>query len=161
MERFDIDRLQLVSQAPAKQFLDETNHAWAPTQADTASKAVPPLGTASVAEGRHKAACASFEDRASHSALAFEGRAHAAALPLDSSMHAWGLTCGRGGGMMAEGVEGLQAVLQDNSSALQQELWTAEAKMEVCNKMPCVVLLPCSPLIIRCFEFMPCCTRAC
>jgi len=33
---------------------------------------------------------------------------------------------------MAGQVEGLQAVLQDSSAALQQELMTAEARMEVC-----------------------------
>ena len=136
MERFDIDRPQLVSQDSTRQPLAETKHASKTTQADTASEGLPPLGTSSVAEGNHRTACGP-QDRASRSALASEGRAHAPALPLDSSMHAWGMACGRSGGIMAEGVEGLQAVLQDNNSALQQELRTAEAKMEVCNKMPC------------------------
>lgn len=150
MERFDIDRPQLVSQAPARPIPAETNHASAPTQADIASEALPPLGRASIAEGSHGAACVPSEDRASYSALASEGRAPAPALPLESSIHAWAMACGRGGGMMAEGVEGLQAVLQDNSSALQQELRTAEAKMEVCNKMPSVISLSCIVLIVRC-----------
>ncbi len=41
-----------------------------------------------------------------------------------------------GSGGMAGQVEGLQAVLQYSSTALQQELMTAEAKMEVCPQQP-------------------------
>ncbi len=42
---------------------------------------------------------------------------------------------------MAGQVEGLQAVLQDSSAALQQELMTAEARMEVCFLDLFVVML--------------------
>ena len=132
MERFDTDRSQHASQAASNPSPPDPPCASAPTQADTASEFLPAQGRASAAKGSPRDASVSSEDRASHSDLPSEGRAHAPALPLESSMNAWGIACGRGGGVMAGGVEGLQAVLQDNSTALQQELRTAEAKMEVC-----------------------------
>ena len=149
MERFDIDRPQHVSQAPSRPTPADPPCASAPTQADISSEVLPPQGRTSAAEGSPNDASVSFEDRASHSALPSEGRAHAPALPLEISTDAWGMAYGRGGGVMAGGVEGLQAVLQDSSTALQQELRTAEAKMEVCAchaAMKCQVLLCCPAL---------------
>ena len=49
----------------------------------------------------------------------------------DRHMAAWVMPVEGQLGVMAWGVEGLQAVLQDSSTALQQELMTAEARMEV------------------------------
>ena len=131
MERFDIDRPQHISQAPSRPSPADPPCASAPTQADTASEVLPPQGRTSAAEDSSRDASVSSEDRASHSVLPSKGRAQAPALPLESSMDAWGMACGRGGGVIAGGVEGLQAVLQDSSTALQQELRVAEAKMEV------------------------------
>ena len=157
MERFDIDRPQHVSQAPSRPTPADPPCASAPTQADIASEVLPPQGRTSAAEGSPKDTSVSSENSASHAALPSKGRAHAPALPLDSSMDAWSMACGRGGGVMAGGVEGLQAVLQDSSTALQQELRTAEAKMEVCDAaMRCQVLLYCPAL-----STYSCCTKSC
>lgn len=131
MERFDIDRPQHVSQVPSRLSPADPPCGSAPTQADTASDVLPPQGRTSAAEGSSRDAFVSSEDRASHSALSSEGRAQAPALPLESSMDAWGMAIGRGGDVMTGGAEGLQTVLQDSSTALQQELRVAEAKMEV------------------------------
>ena len=65
---------------------------------------------------------------------------------------------------MAGQVEGLQAVLQDSSAALQQELMTAEARMEVC--LFCVracwtLHLPSDFVLILCLMYQgaPCSPR--
>lgn len=60
---------------------------------------------------------------------------------------------------MAKQVEGLQAVLQDSSAALQQELMTAEAKMEVCfldSLLSCcigIIQLPSEFVLILCLMY--------
>ena len=64
-------------------------------------------------------------------ALLSDGMLEAAAFQMDSSVKANVLAPeGRAEGMEWQ-VEGLQAVLQDSSTALQQELMSAEARMEV------------------------------
>ena len=171
MERFDVDRLQHVSQARSHASPADPICTSAPTQADTASEVLPPQGRTSAAEGSSRDASVSSEDTASHSALPSEGSAPVPALPLKSSMDAWGIAYGRGGGFMAGGVEGLQAVLQDSSTALQQELRTAESKMEVCdsttcsNEMPSLAVLCCAVLccaVLCCIGVVvSCCTNAC
>ena len=153
MERFDIDRPHLTqSQAFSTQPPTDPRLPSSPTRADATTETVLHLGRTGTAGGSPRAAP---QDRASPSAVAppegraslsplpserraqagapgpSDGRASAPGVPLTNSLDAWGMACGRGGGMMAGGVEGLQAVLQDSSTALQQELRTAEAKMEV------------------------------
>ena len=63
---------------------------------------------------------------------------------------------------MAGQVEGLQAVLQDSSAALQQELMTAEARMEVCfldSLLSCrvgwsgIIHLPTAFVLILCLMY--------
>jgi len=63
---------------------------------------------------------------------------------------------------MAGQVEGLQAVLQDSSAALQQELMTAEARMEVCfldSLLSCrvgwsgIIQLPTAFVLILCLMY--------
>lgn len=73
---------------------------------------------------------------------------------------------------MAGQVEGLQAVLQDSSAALQQELMTAEARMEVCclvSLLSCcvewsgIMQLPAEFVLILCLMYQgpPCAPRKC
>lgn len=131
MERFDIGRPVSQSQASSRPSPSDPPLAAAPTPTDAASEVLSHQGRTNAAEGRPGAVSVSCKDRANPSALPSDCGAHAPALPLENSMDAWGMAPARGRVMLAGGVEGLQAVLQDSSTALQQELMTAEAKMEV------------------------------
>lgn len=151
-----MDRPHLAhSQASSRQTTTDPFLPSAPPHTDTASEVLPNQGRTDTAEGRLRAAPAfseagaspsawgPSEGRASLSALPSEGRAdvyalgpsdgraHAPVKPLTNGLDAWGMAHERSGSAMAGGMKGLQAVLQDSSTALQQELRTAEAKMEV------------------------------
>ena len=130
MDRFDLHRPQQVSAPsppPPQPNPSASPFPSAPTPADTAPDTLSSWDRGNAAGDRDVASLSG--DRA---AVPSQGSTSASALLLESYIAKRGMPVGRGGHFMEGGVEGLQAVLQDSSTALQQELLTAEAKMEVC-----------------------------
>ena len=129
MDRFELHRSQQVS-APSQP--PPQPDPSPPTPADAAPDTLPSWDRGNTAGDRDDPTATLFVDRAGASSGPFQGVTSASALLLDSCMAERGMPASTGGPFMEGGVEGLQAVLQDSSTALQQELLTAEAKMEVC-----------------------------
>ena len=138
MERFDLHKTQHgLSYAHGQSAALHADLQPAPTEAYTNASVtatiIPHDESSTASEGRASprslaagnspsyAEAVPIQGRNSHSALHFGDGMLGRVTPLDGV-----------GELTAGGVESLQAVLQDNSAALQQELMTAEAQMEVC-----------------------------